>query len=104
MDATELNTATLHHPHYTDVPIWLRITGVEHKNLESVNVSNVGRRPPNARIDWGTYEEDMLALLEQGLEPPEIAASLGLPRAEVSAKCARMVMAGEVIPGWRRKR
>ena len=93
-----MNAAALHHPRYPDIPIWLRITGVEHK--EAANMSNVGRRPVNATINWKLYEADIITMLEQGFEPPEIARSLDLPQALLSAKCARMIIAGEVAPGW----
>ena len=94
----------LHHPRYPDIPIWLRITGVEPKNLENVNTgSNTGRIPVNAKINWKVYEPELIQMLEDGHEPPAIAQALDLPQPLVSAKCRRMIIAGEVVPGWGRK-
>ena len=89
---------TLHHPRYPDIPIWLRSTGVD--RTKAANMANLGRRPTHASIDWGLYEADIVEMLERGLEPPEIARELDLPQPMVTAKCARMIREGEVVPGW----
>ena len=94
-----MRISSLHHPRFPDIPIWLRITGVE--RTKSANMANLGRHPPNARIDWSLYEADIIEMLERGLESPQIAQELDLPQPMVTAKCARMIREGEVVPGWR---
>jgi hypothetical protein len=96
-----MKEAALHHPHFTDIPIWLRISDVAMKDMSTINMSNYWRTPANSKINWPMYYPELTQMLEDGIEPPEIARRLRLPRMAVSAKCEDLIESGKVVFGMK---